>query len=98
VVVVLGRPPAQTEYARVRYRSAVQNLEDGLEPLSRQLGVSCDFDDHPDEPLAPKWHADPCPDRGHNACLAGGGRHIVEQPTKRGVERHPEDFGHRSYV
>jgi hypothetical protein len=98
VVIVLGRPPAQTEYARVRYRSAVQNLEDGLQALSWQLGSSGDLDDQSDEPLAPKGHADPRPDRGHKARLAGGRRQVVEQPAKRGVERHPEDFGHRSYV
>ena len=94
VVVVLRCPAEQLEQRGVEHRARIEDLEDGLQPLGRDLGVRGGGDDQARQALASEGH--PHPHSGHDGGPAGLRREVVEQAPQGGIERYPENVGHGS--
>jgi hypothetical protein len=92
VVVVLRGPPEEPPQRLIEHRGGIEDLQERLEPLQRDLRVIGNPGDDADEPLPAERDAHPSPDPGRLDSLPG--RKIVKQPAQGGVERHPKNLGH----
>ena len=95
-MVVLSRPLEELEERGIQYRPGIEHFQDGFQALRRhirRIALTCDYSHH--APPA-EGNPDACPACGRRRSCAWGRRQVVKKAPQRGIERHPEDFGHRA--
>jgi len=97
MVVVLRGPAEERERRRIQHRPGIEHLEDRLQaPRGNFGGVGAPHDYAHQMPAAER---NPDARAGCGRVRAGRCRgKVIEQPSERGVERHPKDFDAGSHV